>query len=575
MAGFWGWFDREGRPIIRAATAQRSAVGADTATRAVTVVGRLDNRRELGRALGVRSAAGDPDQNDVLIGAAYARWGPDCVKHIEGDWAFVLWDESSRRLILARDASGRASLFYHHNRTRGRLWFATSLEAIFAMPGVDRRVNPDYIAQHSPKVQRTGCTPYIGVERLVPGHLLVASTTTTDVSQYWRTDDAPPIRLPSTEAYVDRFTEVFDEAVRCRLTDPAATGVFLSGGLDSAAVATVAAGLLAHHGARLRAFCAVPRFPLEGVLPASLMGDETALAQTVANHAGHIDLQCVRTQTLSVLDGIRATLRLTGEPLLPARNAYWIFDVFDQARALGIRTLLSGQAGNVTISYGGGDDARLPQSRWRTMGAAVLSIARRYRARIRAARLGSASPLNPDFLRDYQQGRGGETDGPDYVGPRTQADAVQRYLRPGLFTHTWSAASAIGVDFCDPTCDRRVVEFCLGIPRELYRDGRQGRMLIRRAMRGRVPDEVLDNTRRGMQSADIVLRAREEEAELREILHALDRSPLARHYLNLKGMRSTLNQLRRREDFRFSGDVSNLLLRGVLIGLFLLTFEQP
>ena len=91
--------------------------------------GRLDNRADLCRDLGITDRGDLPDS--ALVMAAYRRHGADCVGHLQGDWVFAIWDGAIRRLMLARCATGTASLFWH--RDEGGVAFATGVTGLLAM----------------------------------------------------------------------------------------------------------------------------------------------------------------------------------------------------------------------------------------------------------------------------------------------------------------------------------------------------------------------------------------------------------------------------------------------------------
>ena len=275
---------------------------------AAVFMGRLDNRSALCREMNLhdKDMIGIPDPEIVKL--AYVKWGIECPNHLLGDWAFALWDDSQDHLIVARDPCGRATLYYCYNPTLNRLVFSSQLSGILAMPGIARRLNPDYIAQHVSGITRRAATPYEGIDRLLPGYMLIATERKIDVRQYWSVRSVPEVRLSSSKEYAEDFLDVFSEAVRCRVANDGPVGAFLSGGLDSGAVTTLAAQILSDHGKQIQAFCAVPRFDSTGLISSSRTGDETELARQVADLAGHIPVAYLPSAQTTIMDGIRASL---------------------------------------------------------------------------------------------------------------------------------------------------------------------------------------------------------------------------------------------------------------------------
>lgn len=568
-----------------------------SAAHSMVFMGRLDNRSDLCRQLQIGNELPGGIPNRQLIKRAYTKWGSDCVEHLLGDWAFALWDNARRRLLLARDACGRATLFYCHDHPRNRLLFSSQLSGIVAMPGLSLRLNPDYFAQHAPGIPRHPATPYLGIERLPPGHVLIAGEGMTNLHPYWDVHAAAEVRLPSQSAYTERFSELFDEAVRCRMDGEAPIGAFLSGGIDSGAVATRAAQELATQGKQLPTFSAVPHYALDGLLPAARTGDETNLIRAVTDYSGNIQTTYLSNAQASILDGIRIFLDLVQEPLFAPGNAYWYFDIMRQARDRGIRTLLCGEGGNMTLSYTGQATERRAclkqQGRWDSLALDACSAGWHKAVNLTAmlgqpAQWGAVatrirgkqnepprSVLNPQFLAEYRSQlplKDQHQIQPSFASH--QASLIAKYLRAGAFTIGWNVAAANGVEVRDPTFDRRVIEFCLGIPRDLYQHRGQNRMLVRRAMAKKMPAEVLWNQRRGLQSADIVHRIRAEHAAINEVLCRLEASPLVCHYLHLSAMRDTFARSTQTADYQATCESSTILLRGLMIGLFLLTFDE-
>ena len=135
------------------------------------------------------------------------------------------------------------------------------------------------------------------------------------------------------------------------------------------------------------------------------------------------------------------------------------------------------------------------------------------------------------------------------------------------------AGAAYGLEVRDPTWDKRVISFCLGTPAEQFaREGRD-RLLVRRAMAGLLPTEVIWNPERGLQAADVAQRLLEHPEEIEAAFRDVENSHLAREYLDLPRMRNLRRDLYRRLDRRTTAKVRATLLRGLTVGLFLSRFD--
>ncbi|MBF0508825.1 MAG: hypothetical protein HQK57_07855 [Deltaproteobacteria bacterium] len=133
--------------------------------------------------------------------------------------------------------------------------------------------------------------------------------------------------------------------------------------------------------------------------------------------------------------------------------------------------------------------------------------------------------------------------------------------------------AAFGLEVSDPTADKRVLTFCLGLPEDQFLRHGEDRRLIRRAMADVLPPEVVWNTRRGKQAADLPHRMRVSLGEIEETVATLQRSHLARFYLDMPRLRSNLARLRRNPT-GVSPDAAGLMLRVLGAGLFLLQIDD-
>jgi asparagine synthase (glutamine-hydrolysing) len=203
----------------------------------------LDNRPQLAADLGLgEQAPGLPRSDAELITLAYQRWGPDCVAHLLGAFAFALWDPAERRLLCARDHVGARPLYYQ--RTAQRFAFASEIKQIRALS--DGPVTFDEAAIGLYLVD-VGVPPeatyFADIAQVPPAHRLIVTLDNQRRQRYWDVDPQRRIRYQDDTQYGEHFRELFIEAVRCRLRPHESTGVLLSGGLDSSSVASVAAWL--------------------------------------------------------------------------------------------------------------------------------------------------------------------------------------------------------------------------------------------------------------------------------------------------------------------------------------------
>ncbi len=180
---------------------------------------------------------------------AYEQWGDDCVHRFRGMFAFAIWDSRRRRCLLVRDRLGVKPVYWAHvpaTADRGsRLLFASEIKAILESGLVTPRPNRAVLSEVLATRYTSGTeTLFEGIHKLLPGHRLVYENGVVTIAQYWDVPqdgpDASLSALPEREL-VERFRDLLRESVRLRLMADVPLGMFLSGGIDSSAVAALMA----------------------------------------------------------------------------------------------------------------------------------------------------------------------------------------------------------------------------------------------------------------------------------------------------------------------------------------------
>lgn len=207
---------------------------------------------------------------------AYEEFGADCLEHLNGMFAFALWDSREHVLFLARDRTGIKPLYY--TQTADGLLFGSELKAILAHPNVPRRVDPIALDQYLTfEYVPTPRTIFEGIHKLPPGHYLTLDAEgTLRVEQYWdmaleQSENAPPRRIAEIEA---ELCDLLREVVEMEMISDVPVGVLLSGGIDSSAVAAMMTQVAPGNVSSFSITFDDPSF------------DESSYARLVANHLG-------------------------------------------------------------------------------------------------------------------------------------------------------------------------------------------------------------------------------------------------------------------------------------------------
>jgi asparagine synthase (glutamine-hydrolysing) len=551
-----------------------------------TAAGRLDNRDEIIRLLSVPPRPTAVPDSELML-RAYQEWGDNCPTRLYGDWAFAAWHPEEQRLFLARDHQGHTALYYCADP---RFFvFSSSRQTLLALNLAPMEMDELYLAQvlvASPAYHGER-TIYKPIKRLPPAHSLTLTPGHLSTDRYWRLEDTAELLLPRREDYLDAFTELFDEAVRCRLRSDKGIAVSLSGGLDSGAIAATAAKLLKQENKRLAAFCSVPVADTAKYVR-KRFGDEFAFARKTAGHCGNIDLQQITADTISPIQAIRTMLAINNEPAHAAGNFYWLQAIRQAARSQGSGVLLTGQMGNAGISWTGSVFSQSMAFQLRHLGwrlwtkelakqhlpPSLLTACRQLCAPAPAG--GRFAAVHPDLARRLNLMERLMSDTAQQ--PRTPAEKRCQIIMPGRshggFRHAENGV-AYGLEIRDPTADARLLAFTLSVPDHIFMDQKTGldRWLVREAMKGRLPDEVRLNRRRGRQAGDIVPRLRTCAAEVETALDELAHGPAAT-YVNVPYMRQVWRMVQTNDTPEAFHKAVSVLTRGIMAGLWVNGFHH-
>lgn len=505
LAGRWAG---ERGPV---AETQAGTVCRDGLT--VAADARLDNREELMAALAIVPADGTELSNAELLLRAYQRWDVDCAARLLGDFVFVIWDSGRQRLVCVRDFVGARPLYYHYQPGR-RFTFASDLMALIACPQISRQLNLAYVKAHLLTVpgqyQHPIHTFYQEIEKLPPAHCLIVDRAGLRLHAYWKPDHIPERRYRDEEEYVAELRSLLRSAVACRVQDTGhEVGAHISGGLDSSSLAVLSHQILR---AENRAATGISWAPPFSVV-APMEQDERSLVQATAEAGGFAVCYTTLTED-QVLE--HAARDITAQPTTTLQLE---LAASRQAASLGIRTMVSGWGGDELLAFNGRGyfASLLRQGRWLTLQrelalqsrlhggsvwkswirrgifpylpAAVLRLLRSQTVR-RATTL--PAYLRPDFAALLASTQ--ELPRPDLrerPGVRQMQIALLLNGHIPYRLESWAAHGAtLGMTYTYPLLDRRLVEFALSIPEELFFKHGWKRYLFRTAMAGILPDEV-------------------------------------------------------------------------------------
>jgi len=198
--------------------------------------GRLDNRTELISGLG---GAADAHSTDVeIVAAAYERWRTDCFAKLIGDWALSIWDERSGSLTLAKDPIGTRHLYY--SIENDQVTWSTILDPLVLFSGKTFQLCEEYIAGWFSFFPAVHLTPYVGINSVPPASVVLVRPKRHEIRGYWCFNPEKRIHYRNNSDYEEHFRLVFSNAVHRRLRSDRPILAELSGGMDSSSIVCVA-----------------------------------------------------------------------------------------------------------------------------------------------------------------------------------------------------------------------------------------------------------------------------------------------------------------------------------------------
>jgi asparagine synthase (glutamine-hydrolysing) len=538
--------------VVDIATGDQPIYNEDR-TIAVVLNGEIYNFQELRADLQHRGHRFATKGDTEVIAHLYEEHGADCVRHLHGMFAFAVWDERRQQLLLARDRVGKKPL--HYALRDGTLSFASELSALLADAEIPRAVDPEAIDCYL----AYGYVPYPlsafqAVRKLPPAHTLLFRDGKAHLERYWRLDYSRKLEGVSHEELCERIREAIRKATRRRLIADVPLGAFLSGGIDSSAVVAAMAEASSgpvrtfsigfehqrfderHHARRI-----AEQFGTEHeefvVRP-----DAIEILPKIVRHHGEpfADPSAIPSYYLAQVTRRHVTVALNGDGGDESFGGYTRYVANRLAARLdGMPGPLRRAAGAVGNRLPAGGEVSTPLNRARRLTRAMtLDAPTRYAGYVgcfddpgramlyspefRAARSGSAADA---VIRGPWQAASGAS----VIDKMLEVD-VSTYLVDDLIAKIDIATMAHALEARSPFLDHELMELAASIPADMKVRGSQKKWILREALRGWLPDDILDRPKQGFSPPESDWLRTDLAGYAREVL--LDRESLGRGYFD-------------------------------------------
>lgn len=448
----------------------------------------------------------------------YEEYGADCVRHLRGMFAFAIWDARRQRLFIARDRLGIKPLYYR--LTQDEIVWGSEIKVVRSYSGTteefDRTVLPEYLAFGYLSGEKTF---YRGIRKLMPGHWMeVAPTGAIKVEQYW---DLPISngQPESVESYISSYREKLEYAVESHLMSDVPLGVFLSGGVDSSAVAALMTNI---RRAPVETFSVGYREDQYSELP---------YARIVAKHLNSIHHEVLVSQQ-EFFDALPFLIGHEDEPIVWPSSVP-LFFVARLARER-VKVVLTGEGSDETLAGYTRYAFTLKNANWDRLYRGIVpsalrrairgsiaestligATARRKLSHTFLARDGNAwasfyfdnffsafdekdqaELLTDDILRECRQGSAYEN--VLEYWDHSSGEMLQRLLYTDIKTYLVellmkqdNMSMAASIESRVPFLDHPLVEFATNIPQKLQVGGFAGKHILKKGVEDLLPQSIL------------------------------------------------------------------------------------
>ena len=524
--------------------------------------GEIYNHRELRQDLIKYGHVFSTHSDTETIVHLYEEEGERCVERLRGMFAFAIWDQRDHTLFIARDRVGKKPL--HYAFVSETLIFGSEIKSLLQHPAIERKVNPNAISDFlSFGYVPDPATAFQNILRLPPGFALTLKNGHLRVYPYWDFNySGQPVHNPARGEgdYVAQLRELIAESVRLRLESDVPLGAFLSGGIDST---TVVAMMAREMGRPVKTFSI-------GFSESDY--DELAYARTAARHFHTDHHEFVVTPDVCKL--VEEIVWHHDEPFADV-SSIPTYVVSKMAREH-VTVVLSGDGGDELF---GGYDRYLVDDRRRGFDC-IPSVIRK--GLLRLSRCLPQSAYGKNFLRNASLAAPARyVDSLCYfsedakhallsdetrsgLGNYNSADAFanliavpaspdpldhllyldsKTYLPGDILTKVDRMTMAHSIEARAPLLDHKLIEFVQSIPAGLKLRGRETKSILRQAVAGLIPEEIINRPKQGF---GVPIR-KWFNGELRELLHdtLTDKQTRERGLLNQRAVLAVLEEHRR------------------------------
>lgn len=539
----------------------------------------LDNREEIKEKYNLEADNKGLLVDGAIMYQAFKKARESSLDEFLGAYAAVFYSMEENSVKMWIDAVGDRCLYY--SIQEDTLYFSSLLEPLIQIlkPELNDQWITDFLAMdHLYVNNEVEFTPYKNIYRIPPATVITVTKGKVIKTKYWDPMNTVLIdRSKTEEEYQKEFRDILEAAVRCTLRKEDNISILLSGGLDSTVVACIASKYLKQKHQNLHSYTSVPISGYQHSKDQYYLEDEKELVLKTKEFLGNLECEFLDLQGKNAWNSHQKELQDLEVPYKSVQNMLWISEALRIANRKDSRIMLSGSYGNTTISYT--DLEVYTNSLYRhhkyfklmkelrkfskengfKKSYAIKSIIRSNRSKKKNENQVN-SMFGKSFVRqsmiDQSNAVKRHTKMYDELGDaRVDYQAFRKFMtHDRAFVQIGETGTkhslATGSLLRDPTKDKRIIEFCMSLPMEQYcKDGVE-RRLVREYLKDIMPTHIVNDKRKGRQSADLQYRLSLDWNSIRKEWLDLFEMNLASKYVNSSMARSMLLKRNDIWDFR-------------------------
>ena len=514
---------------------------------------RLDYRDELGDKLGLTQSELELTPDSQLAMLAYQKWNDKCVHHLEGDWAFILFNHEENNLLLFKDKTGTSSCFYARIGdvllySSDPIAFRSILSEVFQL-----NLKQLYIFSFP------ALNPTLGETLDSRFNYLVANSTlkiSSNLEERLFSRDIykprPKINYKYDIDYIYDFRSLLSSALLSRLKIDSKVALFLSGGIDSTTIGSFMAQILQFGLNSLTAFTSYPAYLDDIEAKKRPFADERENVRSFVDFYKNTNAIFLDFKDLEISELFKTELTESIFNPIVSKNTFWIDGILKECRSREIKRVFNAQLGNYTITWDAPhihlglildgefklaleDLKSVKKSKNISLSKAIFSNVVIPFFQIAKFRIKSLIKLrlnwraNNNYLsEDFQYLVGRNRDSNLFFKTKKifyHPFSMRKSFMSRLITSSgvkWYLNSCrYGLEVCDPSSDSRVVDYSFSIPEIMFRKSGIKKYLVKSLMKNSLPEEILFCPSTFQQSQDIYSRLSKD----RGILKLVDNSP--------------------------------------------------